>query len=130
MEPDYTEEEGTDMNERLASTHERSKGGKSWVNIVLSVWVIISPFVLAMHSPKAMWNNVITGSIVCILALIRWGTHRLGLSWLNLILGIWLVISPFVLFLNTAVMWNNVILGIIIAASALSHTYSKASAQT
>jgi hypothetical protein len=123
-------EKEANMNEELVSGRRQSRDGNNWVNIVLGIWVIISPFVLAMHSPKVMWNNVITGAVVCILALIRWGTHRLGLSWLNLILGICLVISPFVLFLNTAVMWNNVILGIIIAASALSHTYSKASAQT
>jgi len=45
----------------------------------------------------------------------------------ELFLGIWLVISPFVLVLSTAAMWNNVILGIIVAAFALTNTYSKAS---
>jgi hypothetical protein len=62
-----------------------------------------------------------------ILALIRWSMHQPGWSWLNVILGIWLVISPFVLFVSGAAMWNNVILGIIIAASALSLTYFKES---
>jgi len=42
----------------------------------------------------------------------------------------WLVISPFVLFLSAAAMWNNVILRIIIAAFALTNTYSKVSAET
>jgi len=116
------------MDEQLVSEHRQERDTSNWVNVVLGIWVIFSPFVLAMHSSQALWNNVITGVVVCALALIRWGTHRPGLSWLNLIVGIWVVISPFVLFLNSAVMWNNVILGIIIAASALSHTYSKASA--
>jgi hypothetical protein len=116
------------MDEELARGPGHGREGNGWINIVLGIWVIFSPFLLAMHSSEAMWNNVITGIVVCALALIRWGTHRPGLSWLNLIVGIWVVISPFVLFLNSAVMWNNVIVGIIIAASALSHTYSKASA--
>ena len=67
---------------------------------------------------------------VGVLALIRWSMHQPGLSWLNLILGIWLVISPFVLFLSGVAMWINSILGIIIAALALTNTYSKMSAQT
>jgi len=118
------------MDELLVRGSRQGKDANNWVNIVLGIWVIISPFLLAMHSSKAIWNNVITGVAVCAFALVRWGTHRLGLSWLNLILGIWVVISPFVLFLNSAIMWNNLILGIIIAASALSNTYSHAPAQT
>jgi len=119
------------MNEeRVAVPDWRSKRGSGWVNIVLGIWVIISPFLLAFHSSKAVWNNVITGAVVGILALIRWGMRQPGWSWLNLILGAWLVISPFVLFLSGAAMWNNVILGIIIAAFALTNTYSKVSAET
>jgi hypothetical protein len=115
------------MNEQQVETPARSRNGSSWLNVLLGVWVIISPFVLAIHSPRGMWNNIIIGAVISILALIRWGTRQPGLSWLNLILAIWLVVSPFVLFLAGAAMWNNVILGIIIAAAALSHTYSKGS---
>ncbi len=117
------------MNEQPVSTSWWSRSGSSWVNILLGIWVIISPFVLAFHSPKGVWSNVITGVIVGILALVRWSMHQTGWSWLNIILAVWLVISPFVLFLGNAAMWNNVILGIIIAALALSNSYSKESAQ-
>ena len=55
---------------------------------------------------------------------------RRGSGWVNIVLGIWVIISPFVLLLSGAVMWNNVILGIIIAAFALTNTYSKVSAET
>jgi hypothetical protein len=116
--------------ERVAVPERSSRRGSGWVNIVLGIWVIVSPFVLAFHSSKAVWSNVVTGIIVGILALIRWRMRQPGWSWLNLILGAWLVISPFVLFLSAAAMWNNVILGIIIAALALTNTYSKVSAET
>ena len=75
-----------------------------------------------------MWSNVATGAVIGILALIRWSMQRPGWSWLNLILGIWLVTSPFVLVISRIAMWNNVIVGIIIAASALTNTYFKESA--
>jgi hypothetical protein len=113
------------MNEQSVSAHWWSKGGSSWVNIVLGIWVALSPFALAIQSFKATWSNLATGVIVGILALIRWSIHRPGWSWLNLILGIWLVISPFMLFVRGVAMWNNVIVGIIIAASALTNTYFK-----
>jgi hypothetical protein len=117
------------VEERFSMPERSSKRGSGWVNIALGIWVIVSPFALAFHSPKAIWNNVIIGVLVGILALIRWSMRQPGWSWLNLILGPWLVISPFVLFLSGPAMWNNVILGIIIAALALANTYSKASAE-
>jgi hypothetical protein len=118
------------MNEQQVSISERSRIGSSWVNMLLGIWVIISPFVFGIHGPKGIWNNVITGAVVGVLAIVRWSMHQSGWSWLNLILGIWLVISPFVLFLSGAAMWNNVILGILICAFSLTNTYSKVSAQT
>ena len=118
------------MNEQQVSMSERSSSGNSWVNLLLGIWVIISPFVLGIYAPKGIWNNVITGVVVGVLAIIRWSMHQSGWSWVNLILGIWLVISPFVLFLSGAAMWNNVILGILICAFSLTNTYSKVSAQT
>ena len=117
------------MNKGPASAPWWSKSGSSWVNILLGIWVIISPFVFNFHSPKGVWNNIITGVAVGILALVRWSMHQPGWSWPNLFLGIWLFISPFVFFLSGAGMWSNVIVGIIIAALALSNTYSRASSQ-
>ncbi len=124
-----TDQENTDEDE-VTAPERSSSHGSGWVNIVLGGLVIISPFVFAVHSSKAIWNNVIAGAMVGILAIIRWRLHQPGWSWLNLILGMWVVISPFVLFLSGAAMWNNVILGIIIAALALTNTYSKVSGET
>ena len=119
---DLNTNEQLDTNEERAEAPERRRLGSSWVNIVLGIWVIISPFILGVHSPNVVWSNVVAGVLVGILALLRWSMHQPG--W------IWLVISPFVLFLSGAAMWNNVILGIIVAALALTNTYSKVSAET
>ena len=124
------EQQETDTDEERVSNSEWGGLGSSWVNILLGIWVLISPFVLGILTPNGTWSNVITGAVVVILAIIRWSMHQSGWSWLNLILGIWLVISPFVFFLSAAAMWNNVILGVIIAAFALTNTYSKVSAET
>lgn len=44
----------------------------SWVNFVLGLWLIIAPFVLHYSTlSTAMWNSVLVGIVVAILAIIR-----------------------------------------------------------
>jgi hypothetical protein len=85
--------------------------------------------VLAFHHllPAAR-NNVVVGIVVALFALIRAssGYRRAGWSWFNGLLGLWLVISPFVLgFPNHfAAMLNNVIAGAVIALLAFTSAAS------
>jgi hypothetical protein len=63
-------------------------------------------------------DDVVVGIIVAVLAAIRaFGDQRAAwLSWINLLLGIWLVISAFI-WSSTAApapFWNNVIMGVIV----------------
>jgi uncharacterized membrane protein len=98
----------------------------SWINVLLSIWVIVSPYVLAFtHYPRAMWNNIATGCAIGILAIIRTAIPRQAAwSWINVILGIWLIISPFALVFisGTVALWNNIILGLIITIIAWSNS--------
>jgi hypothetical protein len=106
-------------------------GGASWLNVLLGIWVIISPFVVQFaRLPAAMWNNVIVGIVIAILALIRTSTpQQIGWSWANVILGIWMIISPFALgTMTTAILWNNIILGIVIAIVASANASMRAHA--
>jgi SPW repeat-containing protein len=114
---------------RAGST--QTNAGVSWINIVLGIWVIISPFVVQFtRFPAAVWNNVVVGIVIAILAIIRTSVPRqTGWSWVNVILGIWMIISPFALgAMTTAVLWNNITLGIVIALIATGSASSKAPA--
>ena len=84
-------------------------------NVILGIWVAISPFVLGFSGiENARWNDVATGLAVMLLALGR-GPQGSGTSVLNILLGGWLIASPFVLQFNQPVpFWNNIILGIVI----------------
>jgi hypothetical protein len=77
-----------------------------------------------------MWNNVIVGIVIAVLAIIRDSAPRqTGWSWANVILGIWMIISPFALgVMTTAILWNNIILGIVIAVIAAGSASSRAPA--
>ncbi len=69
----------------------------SGLNVLLSLWLIISPFVLSFAGSTGMWIAVITGAIVLILAWIRYNSAVVapGLSWLVCLLGVWLILAPF-----------------------------------
>ncbi len=73
----------------------------SGLNILFSIWLIISPFVLAYAglSTLAMWDAIIVGVIVLILSAIRRSNpmNLSWLSWINTLLGLWLLVSPFIL---------------------------------
>ncbi|MGB9475336.1 MAG: SPW repeat protein [Candidatus Udaeobacter sp.] len=107
-----------------AVVSQSTMGGASWVNVLLGIWVLISPFMVQFaRLPAAMWNNVIVGIVIALLALIRTSTPwQSGWSWANVILGIWMIISPFALgAMTTAILWNNIILGIVIALVACAN---------
>lgn len=106
----------------------------SGLNVVAGLWLIISPFVLGFGqpgqfgvAPGAMtqtWDAIVVGIIVTILAGFRAAdpVHRPAwLSWLNLVLAAWLVISPFVLGFSGAQpeTTNALVMGVIIGVLAI-----------
>lgn len=115
------------MNEGIQTNGLRkSQTWSSWVNILLGIWVLISPFVLAFELTTATWNNIVTGFVVGVLALIQLSApNQTGWSRINVLAGVWLVMSPFALgFFSVDGLWNNVIVGIIIAAFSLGNASS------
>lgn len=107
------------MNEAL---QRQNTFGANWVNVLLGAWIIISPFVLGFSNQTAItWNNVATGAAIFLLALSRSGRNY-GASVLVVLLGIWMIVSPFVLRASGPIpIRENVILGILVAIIALTN---------
>jgi hypothetical protein len=87
--------------------------------VLAGIWILISPFVLAFqHVNGAMTNNVIFGIVIGLLALYRFMNPAMnaGVSWLNVLFGIWILISPFVIGFNMdhVPTTNNVVMGIVV----------------
>ncbi len=92
----------------------------NWIIALVGLLALIAPFVLGFSTmTTTMWSNIIVGILLIIFGVwaalsVNLGTARV-LDWLNAILGLWLLISPFVLGSSVfmAALWTNVVLGII-----------------
>lgn len=93
-----------------------------WVNIILGLWVAVSPFILGFTQNIARWNNVAVGIALVLIALAS-NLRDEAFETLVVPLGAWLFASPFLLgFSRTAFVANNVAMAfIVIAAGAISY---------
>lgn len=88
----------------------------------VGAWLVISPVALSFPEDSARVHNVILGILIGVIAAIRafgaWG-HP-GLSWFNMLLGVWLLLSPWILGYahHVAPTTNNVIAGVVVAVMA------------
>ncbi len=88
---------------------------KGWVNGLLGLWLIVEAF-LNFNATAIMWNNIIVGIIVAIVAILMI-KEKPWQGWLGLIVGLWVLIAGFIPGLrdHTANLWNALISGILIA---------------
>ena len=92
----------------------------SGLAFLAGVWVVISAWVFgATYTSGSALNSIIVGVVIAVLAAIRFLSPRsaVGLSWINALFGIWMIISPWIYgyaATNTARTWNSVIFGIIV----------------
>lgn len=111
------------MSRNLLNTPDDASRPGSALNVIAGIWLIISPWVLGFSNLQTpLWDTLLCGIAVLILAAIRLGTvGTVGLSWINFLVGIWLLISPFVLGFSgtSAAMGNDVILGILVGLFSL-----------
>jgi hypothetical protein len=97
-------------------------------NVLAGLWLILAPFVLDFEGDDvAVWNHMIVGAAVLVLAAIRAfdPDERESLSWLNVVLGLWMVVSPFLLgHANTGdAQTNSLIAGVAILGLAAFSAY-------
>ena len=105
--------------------HQLNVKTASGLDILAGLWLIISPFALQYSSLTiAVWNNILAGIAVALLASSRTvgdGYKNASPSWANVAIGLWLIISPFILgyTLESIAYWNTLISGIVVVILAL-----------
>lgn len=92
------------------------------INIILGLWLIASPGMLAyMSETTATWNAWTIGAVVMVAALAALVVFQKWEEWVNMALAAWLIVSPWILGFSglQAAVWNQIIVGILIGGFAL-----------
>ena len=103
----------------------KAKRWQDWVMLILGIWLLVAPFWMsgyASHGSVAAGNSYIFGILVIAFAWAALATQRRWEEWVELAIGIWLVISPFVLRFwgsEHGAGVNTLILGILVLIDAI-----------
>ncbi|MDP8942922.1 MAG: SPW repeat protein [Actinomycetota bacterium] len=94
----------------------------SFLNFLTGLWLVVAPFVLAYGENDPVWNDVVFGASVAVLAVVRMvaGPRAAFLSAVNLLIGGWLFASAFWLYDSATAAWNDGITGVIIMLLAVA----------
>ena len=98
-----------------------------WLNLILAVCLFFSPWVLGYTGERVSawdaWICAVVIGVVSIAALVNFAEWE---EWVSVAVGVWLVISPWVLgFTNLATAtWAMVVIGILVAAIAAWEIWS------
>lgn len=95
-----------------------------WTNFALGVWLVIAPFALLYRGIQAaLWDDVVVGLLIAAYSL--WRALEIEQlivgNWVVGALGLWALVSPFVLHFSdaTMAMRNNVIIGAAVTILAI-----------
>ena len=70
----------------------------STICLLAGIWLFVSPWVYGAFTQGSAWNSWIVGGLLILFAIARIARPALsiGLSWCNMILGIWVFLSAWI----------------------------------
>ena len=88
-------------------------------NLVLGVILLASPWIFGFPSGAASQNAVISGIIIAAISIAALAAFTVWEEWLNLIVGVWVLVSSWVLgFAGIAATQVHIVIGGIVALLA------------
>jgi hypothetical protein len=85
-------------------------------NLLLAMFLLISPWLFARANMTAAVDLRATGAAIAILSLVAMVTFAYWEEWANLLLGLWLIVSPWLLgFAHTRAMHFSIAVGVAVA---------------
>ncbi|MBI1777669.1 MAG: SPW repeat protein [Proteobacteria bacterium] len=99
----------------------RPEQWEDWLNLALGIWLSVSPWALQFANDETVTTNaVVVGLGLVLFQNITLTAFRVWEEWVNVVLGVWLVVSPWVLGIVALVPTANVaIVGVLVLALAL-----------
>jgi SPW repeat len=88
-------------------------------NLILGAFLFFSPWIFGFQTGAESQNAWISGIIIAVLAIAALAAFAVWEEWLNLIVGLWVAVSPWVLgFQGTTAMTVHLIVGLLVAVLA------------
>jgi hypothetical protein len=89
-------------------------------NLILGAFLFLSPWIFGFGAGAASQNAYIAGIVIAVLAIAALAAFAVWEEWLNLIVGLWTLIAPWVLGFHNAktAMTVHVVVGILVAVLA------------
>jgi hypothetical protein len=94
---------------------------QDWLSLVLGIWLLVSPWVIGREASDSLISNAyVMGLALTAFAVTALVAFRLWEEWVTLILGAWLLVSPWFLGFNAVSLltWNTVLIGIVVTVCA------------
>ncbi len=97
------------------------KQWEDWCSWLLGIWLCISPWTIGYDlDATATHTSVITGIVIIVTELVTLSIFEAWEEWVNVILGVWLIICAWVLGISDlSVRINFVVVGALVVALAL-----------
>lgn len=95
---------------------------QDWITLVLAIALFISPWVMGFAFEfRPAWNAWIAAIVLGVLALAMLAMFAQWEEWANLVVGLWLIASPWLLGFAVigSARWTHVVLGVLVAAVAI-----------
>jgi hypothetical protein len=87
-------------------------------NLILGTVLLSSPWLYAFPAGHASRNAIVTGVVIVVLSLAALAAFAIWEEWVNLIVGLWTIVSPWVLGFSGTAKNVHVTIGIIVAVLA------------
>jgi hypothetical protein len=88
-------------------------------NLILGAILLVSPWWFGFDAGKVTANANIAGIVIAVLAIAALAAFAVWEEWLNLIVGLWVLVSPWVVgFQGTTAMRVHVVIGAAVAILA------------
>lgn len=101
---------------------------QDWADLMLGVVVLISPWIIAFtNEPAPTYNAVVVGLVIIALSALAIRHLEPWEEWLNVALGLWLIVSPWILDYDadSAARACHVGLGLIVTLMAASELWEE-----
>jgi hypothetical protein len=95
------------------------------LNVILGVWLVLSPFAFGYATTAAAWNDVIVGLVIigCAWCVVAEAPGAALCSACGVVCGAWLMLAPFMLNYRLTAFGYDVIIGALVLVISAIETW-------